>query len=81
MPDSLRIASGELKRLKPTPPLEAEVNLPRERLSDKDDVVADLRARLDVEGEERRKLTSILTAQRRNQELKPKRSLWARITG
>ena len=61
--------------------LEAEVNLLRERLSDKDDVIADLRTRLDSEGEERRKLTAMLTDQRGSQEQKPKRSLWARIMG
>jgi hypothetical protein len=41
-----------------------EVELLRERLADKDTVIDDLRRRLDAEGEERRKLTAILTDQR-----------------
>ncbi len=41
-----------------------EVELLRERLADKDTVIDDLRRRLDTEGEERRKLTAILTDQR-----------------
>jgi predicted site-specific integrase-resolvase len=36
----------------------------QERLADKDNVIDDLRSRLDREGEERRKLTAILTDQR-----------------
>ena len=36
----------------------------RERLADKDAVIDDLRERLDREGEERRRLTAILTNQR-----------------
>ena len=61
--------------------LEAEVNLLRERLSDKDDVIADLRTRLDVEGEERRKLTAMLTDQRNSQTSEPKKGFWARLRG
>ena len=44
--------------------LEAELKALRERLADKDDVIADLRKRLDTEGEERRRLTAMLTDQR-----------------
>jgi hypothetical protein len=41
-----------------------EIQLLRERLADKDSVIDDLRRRLDTEGEERRKLTALLTDQR-----------------
>jgi hypothetical protein len=44
--------------------LEAELKVLRERLTDKDDVIADLRKRLDQEGEERRRLTAMITDQR-----------------
>lgn len=44
--------------------LEAEIKMLHERLADKDDVIDDLRKRLDAESEERRKLTMILTDQR-----------------
>ena len=44
--------------------LEVELKALRERLADKDDVIADLRKRLDAEGEERRRLTALLTDQR-----------------
>lgn len=44
--------------------LHKEIELLRERLTDKDTVIDDLRRRLDAEGEERRKLTAILTDQR-----------------
>ena len=44
--------------------LQVEVAALRERLADKDNVIDDLRRRLDAEGEERRKLTAILTDQR-----------------
>jgi hypothetical protein len=43
--------------------LQREVAMLRERLADKDDVIADLRHRLDVEAEERRRLTHLLTDQ------------------
>jgi hypothetical protein len=43
--------------------LQREVALLRERLADKDDVIADLRHRLDTEAEERRRLTHLLTYQ------------------
>jgi hypothetical protein len=64
------IASNETPDLKrsDTPALQAtlqrEIELLRERLTDKDAVIDDLRKRLDREGEERRKLTAILTDQR-----------------
>jgi hypothetical protein len=41
--------------------LQVELRLLRERLADKDDVIEDLRRRLDAEAEERRKLTLMLT--------------------
>ena len=40
---------------------EVEIRELRARLSDKDDVIADLRRRLDAEAEERRRLTALLT--------------------
>jgi len=44
--------------------LQAKLDAATQRLSDKDDTITDLRQRLDREGEERRKLTAILTDQR-----------------
>jgi hypothetical protein len=41
-----------------------EIELLRERLVDKDSVIADLRRRLDFEGEERRRMFAILTTER-----------------
>lgn len=45
--------------------LQAEIDALHERLSDRDEVITDLRARLDRESEERRKLTALLTDLRR----------------
>lgn len=45
-------------------------------LSHRDRTIEDLRDRLDREGEERRKLTAMLTDQRQ-----PPKGLWARLTG
>ena len=59
-------------------------------LADKDDVIADLRARLDSEAEERRKLTLILTESRNTptppptppvEPIEKPRSWWARLLG
>lgn len=51
-----------------TSALQREIELLRERLNDKDEVISDLRRRLDMESEERRtaqtKLTALLTDQR-----------------
>lgn len=44
--------------------LQAEIEGLRERIADKDETIADLRKRLDTEGEERRRLTAMLTDQR-----------------
>jgi hypothetical protein len=44
--------------------LRAKLEAATQRLHDKDGVIDDLRRRLDTEGEERRKLTAILTDQR-----------------
>ena len=44
--------------------LRAKLEASTQRLTDKDGVIDDLRRRLDMEGEERRKLTAILTDQR-----------------
>lgn len=93
---SVSLASNEPSYLKrsDTLPLQAtlqrEIELLRERLTDKDAVIDDLRKRLDREGEERRKLTAILTDQRAQTiitplpetlsgappEAPPRRSLW-----
>ena len=65
--------SGTLEKTADISALEAEVNLLRERLTDKDDVIEDLRARLDSECEERRKLTAMLTDQRPQTNEKPRK--------
>lgn len=44
--------------------LQREIDLLRERIGDKDAVIADLRTRLDSESDERRRLTAMLTDQR-----------------
>lgn len=64
--------------------LQREVELLRERLADKDGVIDDLRRRLDTEGEERRKLTALLTDQRKQadkqaQEATERVSWWSRL--
>lgn len=62
---------------------EAERDRERRQLTDQID---DLRRRLDIEGEERRKLTAILTDQRAKAEEPPPsapapKGFWARLTG
>jgi hypothetical protein len=59
--------------------LRREIELLHERLADKDSVIDDLRRRLDTEAEERRKLTALLTDQRRPQEGRAGRSWWSRL--
>jgi hypothetical protein len=44
--------------------LQREIDLLREMMAGKDEVIDDLRRRLDAEGEERRKLVAILTDER-----------------
>lgn len=44
--------------------MQAETEMLRERLAEKNDVIGDLRRRLDAETEERRRLTALLTDQR-----------------
>lgn len=66
--------------------LQAELRQFQQRLADKDDVIADLRTRLDAEAEERRKLTMMLTDAQRapdHQQAPPARprSWWARLLG
>ena len=61
--------------------LETEVKMLRERLTDKDDFISDLQRRLDAEGEERRKLTALLTDQREQTSQKPRKGFWARLMG
>jgi hypothetical protein len=60
--DNPEVLRSETPALQAT--LQREIELLRERLADKDTVIEDLRERLDREGEERRKLTAILTDQR-----------------
>jgi hypothetical protein len=60
--DNPKILRSETPALQVT--LQREIELLRERLSDKEAVIDDLRKRLDREGEERRRLTAILTDQR-----------------
>jgi hypothetical protein len=55
--------------------LELEIKLLRERLADKEDVIHDLRQRLDKESEERRAVTRLLTD---NQH---KESWWRKLLG
>lgn len=50
--------------------LRREVELLRERLAEKDDVIADLRQRLDREGNERRSLAALLIGERPPLELR-----------
>lgn len=61
--------------------LVTEIQLLRERLADKDNVIDDLRGRLDaeaearrIEGEERRKLTALLTDQREKPAAEPEQA-------
>lgn len=66
--------------------LQVENEQLRQRLADKDDVIADLRSRLDSEAEERRKLTLILTEVRGMQESTqpvdaPRKAWWAWLFG
>ena len=58
--------------------LHREIDLLRERLVEKDDVIDDLRRRLDKEAEERRKLTAMLTDERPAQAVvqEPVRRRW-----
>jgi hypothetical protein len=60
--DNPEILRSETPALQAT--LQREIELLWERLADKDTVIEDLRERLDREGEERRRLTAILTDQR-----------------
>lgn len=55
--------------------LQVEIEMLRERIADKDSTIDDLRRRLDLEGEERRKLTAMLTDQRATRAA-PRRSWW-----
>ena len=60
--------------------LEREIELLRERLNDKDDVIADLRDRLDRETNEREKLTALLlTDQREKSPTEPTPEPWFKL--
>ncbi len=64
--------------------LQKEVDLLRERLDDKEDVIKDLRERLDKESDERRKLTNLLTDDRQKSPEKPaekKKGFWGSLFG
>lgn len=50
-------------------------------VNDKDDVINDLRARLDAEAEERRKLTHILTTTKQDEEKPKPKGFWRRLFG
>lgn len=52
-----------------------KVHMLEKYLEDKDDIISDLRSRLDKESEDRRKLTMMLVDQRK------KRTLWGRLFG
>jgi excisionase family DNA binding protein len=60
--------------------LQREIELLRERLTDKDGVIDDLRQRLDTEAEERRRtqaqLTALLTDQSQREQEEPQRRRW-----
>lgn len=60
---SNKLDSETLMKPNVTGELELEVRMLREMLSREQDTVADLRARLDAEAEERRRLTALLTYQ------------------
>lgn len=59
--------------------LRAELEALRQIADDRQKTIDDLRGRLDAESEERRKLTAMLTDQRREPE--PPRGFWARLRG
>jgi hypothetical protein len=63
--------------------LRDKVEMLERMLRDKDDVIADLRKRLDAESDERRKLTMLLTTaqQPAKQETPKRKGFWARIFG
>jgi hypothetical protein len=60
-----------------TPSWQVEIRLLRERLADKDDVIADLRSRLDAESEKSHRLTLLLEAA----QPQAKKGWWARLLG
>lgn len=66
-----------------TQSLQVELKLLRERLTDKDEVIEDLRRRLDAEAEERRKLTLILTEVRNTTvpAVEKTKGFWQRLLG
>lgn len=66
------------------PTLQKEIDMLRERLDDKEDVINDLRERLDKEGDERRKLTALLTDNRIKSSEKTaerKKGFWGSLFG
>ena len=61
-------------------PSTSETALLRELLAAKDDVIADLRRRLDAEADERRRLTALLTV-KDDPQPRPVGGFWARLFG
>jgi len=61
--------------------LRAKLEAAEERLNDRAEVINDLRRRLDTEGEERRRLTALLTDQRAKPPEPPKAGFWRRLFG
>lgn len=58
----------------------AKLEAAERRIADKDDVIADLRRRLDAEADERRRLTALLTDQRSLEPSgRPAERFWARL--
>lgn len=92
-PEAQSFRQDTLGNTENTESLRREVELLRERLADKDDVIKDLRQRLDAEAEERRKLTLMLTHQQqpatlttlppepRREEMQPEKpkGFWSRL--
>ena len=84
-PKTSKSSNGDQKETNEKPhgnsALETEVKQLRERLADKDDVIADLRRRLDSESQERIKLTTLITDQRENKTQIVRSGLWSRVFG
>lgn len=64
-----------------TPDQGDKVSMLERIIRDKDEVIADLRQRLDAEAEERRKLTHILTDKQRQEPSTPPVNWWQRLFG
>lgn len=78
--DALVDATGDMASTSDVARLEAENEQLRERLADKNDVIADLRRRLDAEADERRRLTALLTVEDDSPSA-PAAPWWRRLLG